>query len=75
VLIKDMIRDSLIDTRPFAFGEVWTIKDELVSIPDADRTNDRVLHTIDQCKSRIVHKLARSPVSSSPRSPVQKTRN
>lgn len=47
--VKDMIRDSLIDTRPFVFGEVWTIKDELVSIPDADRINDRVCMLIDQC--------------------------
>ncbi|EGW39369.1 hypothetical protein DOT_2654 [Desulfosporosinus sp. OT] len=39
-----MIRDSLIDTRAFGFGEVWTIKDELVSIPDADRIDDRVIH-------------------------------
>lgn len=44
VSVKDMIRDSLIDIRPFGFGEVWTIKDELVSIPDADRIDDRVFH-------------------------------
>ena len=43
--LQDLIRDSLIDTRIFEFGEVWTISDELVSIPDADRTNDRAMHT------------------------------
>lgn len=42
--LQDLIRDSLIDTRIFEFGEVWTISDELISIPDADRTNERALH-------------------------------
>lgn len=42
--VKDLIRESLLDNREFEFGQIWTVPDELVSIPDADRLNDRVVH-------------------------------
>lgn len=35
---------DLIDERKFNFGEIWTIRDCLISIPDADRINERVEH-------------------------------
>jgi mRNA-degrading endonuclease toxin of MazEF toxin-antitoxin module len=45
VSLKDLIKESLLDDREFAFGQVWSVPDELISIPDADRANDRILHT------------------------------
>lgn len=42
--VKKLIRDSLLDTRKFSFGQVWTVPDELISIPDSDRIGNRNLH-------------------------------
>lgn len=42
--LKDLIRESLLDVREFEFGQVWTVSDELISIPDADRIGERDLH-------------------------------
>lgn len=38
-------RSQLIDDREFELGQIWTIKDELISIPQADRIDGaRILH-------------------------------
>jgi hypothetical protein len=37
-------KDDLIDERTFNFGEIWKIRDCLISIPDADRINSRNEH-------------------------------
>ncbi len=42
--LKNLIRESLIDTREFSFGQIWTVPDELIAIPDADRIGDRSPH-------------------------------
>lgn len=36
--------EDLIDERKFNFGEIWTIRDCLISIPDADRIDKRREH-------------------------------
>lgn len=33
--------EELIDEREFHLGEIWTIRDSLISIPDADRIENR----------------------------------
>ena len=63
--LQDLIRDSLIDTRDFEFGQVWTIPDELVSIPDADRVDDRVLHT-----ARLVVIVSNNSGNTNPLNPI-----
>ena len=40
----NLVRSSFYDDREFEFGTIWTIPDEIVSIPDADRDGSRVEH-------------------------------
>ncbi|MBK5239826.1 type II toxin-antitoxin system PemK/MazF family toxin [Clostridium sp.] len=36
--------EDIKDNRTFIFGQIWQVKDELISIPNADRLNNRNLH-------------------------------
>ncbi|WP_434510414.1 type II toxin-antitoxin system PemK/MazF family toxin [Desulfitobacterium sp. AusDCA] len=63
--LPDLIRDSLIDTREFEFGQVWTVNDELVSIPDADRIDERILHN-----ARIVLIVSNNSGNTDPLNPI-----
>lgn len=42
--LTPLIRNTFYDGRSFQFGTIWTIADELLSIPDADRDGRRILH-------------------------------
>ncbi len=42
--LTPLIRNTFYDGRSFQFGTIWTIADELLSIPDADRDGSRILH-------------------------------
>jgi mRNA-degrading endonuclease toxin of MazEF toxin-antitoxin module len=53
------------DTREFAFGSVWTITDELVGIPDADRDGSRVIHPI-----RVVLVVSNNQTNADPLTPI-----
>ncbi len=65
VSIAPLIRNNLYDNREFAFGSLWTVSDELVSIPDADRDKSRNIH-----EARIVLVVSNNRTNVDPLTPV-----
>jgi mRNA interferase MazF len=63
--LKELIKDNLLDTREFEFGQVLLVPDELVVIPDADRVGDRNLH-----RSRSVLIISNNEANTDPLTPV-----
>lgn len=57
--------EELIDEREFEFGQIWQIRDSLISIPDADRLGNRNEHF---CRTVIV--VDNNPQNSNPFTPV-----
>jgi mRNA-degrading endonuclease toxin of MazEF toxin-antitoxin module len=63
--LTTLVRNSFYDSRQFEFGSIWTIPDEIISIPDADRDRTRILHP-----ARLVLVVSNNRTNIDPLTPV-----
>lgn len=63
--LTSLVRDSFYDYRTFEFGSIWTLPDDTISIPDADRDGSRNYH-----QTRVVVVVSNNRTNTDPLTPV-----